>query len=124
MDPFVLILVNLFLKTYLSIIQIFQCFSHVLRFFQNINHKNEIIAALKINTSIAINLVLANNTILLGFFSFLDYWLKFLIPAVSTQIFNPTAELAILIGIPTNEAKAEIETQPVIAETKIKQYSI
>ena len=34
----------------------------------------------------------------------------FLIPAISTHIFNPTAELAILIGISTNEAKEEIET--------------
>ena len=32
----------------------------------------------------------------------------FLIPAPIAQIFNPIAELAILIGIPKKEAKAEI----------------
>ena len=40
----------------------------------------------------------------------------FLIPAVITQIFNPIVELAIPIGIPTTEAKAEMETLPVIVE--------
>ena len=32
-----------------------------------------------------------------------------LIPAVITQIFNPIAELVVPTGIPTKEAKAEIE---------------
>ena len=44
----------------------------------------------------------------------------FLIPAVITQIFNPTAELVILTGIPTKEAKAEMETHQGTAETKSK----
>ena len=44
--------------------------------------------------------------------------LYFLIPAVFTQMFNPTAEITIPIGIPTNEAKAEIGSQPVIVEPK------
>ena len=35
---------------------------------------------------------------------------------VITQIFNPIVELAIPIGIPTTEAKAEMETLPVIVE--------
>ena len=56
-----------------------------------------------------------------AFFIFLDYWLIFLIPAIITQIFIPITELAIPIGIATNEAKAEIETQPVIVETKIRK---
>ena len=43
----------------------------------------------------------------------------FLIPAVNAQVYNPTAKLAIPIGIPTNKAKAEIETHPMITETKM-----
>ena len=43
--------------------------------------------------------------------------LYFLIPASIAQIFNPITELVILIGIPTKEAKPEIEMHPVIAET-------
>ena len=39
------------------------------------------------------------------------------------QIFNPTAELVIPTGTPTNQAKAEIETHPVTAETKIIKCS-
>ena len=61
------------------------------------------------------NLDFANNTILsCFFFFFLIIDLYFLIPAVITQIFNPIVELAIPIGIPTKEAKAEMETHPVI----------
>ena len=45
--------------------------------------------------------------------------LYFLIPAVTAQIFNSTAELVMPNGIPTNEANAEIETQPLTAEMKI-----
>ena len=40
------------------------------------------------------------------------------------QIFNPFAELIIPIGIPTKEAKANMETHPVIAEIKISDCSI
>ena len=66
------------------------------------------------------NLDFANNTILSCFFFFLLVInLYFLIPAVITQIFNPTAELAIYSGIPTKEAKAEMKTHPVTAETKM-----
>ena len=39
-----------------------------------------------------------------------------------TQIFNPVAEVVIPKGIPTNEAKEEIETQPV--EAKVKKVCI
>ena len=42
----------------------------------------------------------------------------FLIPAVIVQIFNPTTELAIPTGKPTNEANAETKTQPLTVETK------
>ena len=43
---------------------------------------------------------------------------------VITPISNATAELAVLIGIPTNETKAnaEIKVQPVTVETKINNF--
>ena len=64
-------------------------------------------------------LVFDSNTILLCFFLFfLIINLYFSIPAVVAQIFNPTVKLAIPIGIPTKEAKAEVETHQVITETK------
>ena len=50
--------------------------------------------------------------------------LYFLIPAVITQIFIVAAELVIPAGIPTNEANAEIETQPVTAEMKRREKKI
>ena len=59
------------------------------------------------------NLDFANNTILSCFFFFLIIDLYFLIPAVTAQNFNPTAELVFPIGIPTKEEKAEMETHPV-----------
>ena len=63
------------------------------------------------------NLIFANNTILsCFFFFFLFIDLYFLIPEVITQIFNPTAELVILIGMPTKEAEAEMEIHPVTTE--------
>ena len=46
--------------------------------------------------------------------------LYFLIPAVITQIFNPTGEL----GIPTADEKEEIETPSAIVEAKISKFSI
>ena len=58
------------------------------------------------------------------FFLFLNYWLNLLIPAFIPQIFNPIAELAIPIGISSEEAKVETETQPVIVEAKIRKCSI
>ena len=45
-----------------------------------------------------------------SFSLFLIIDLYLLIPAVFAQIFNPTAELIIPIGIPTKEAKAERKT--------------
>ena len=58
---------------------------------------------------------------LLLFFFVID--LYFLISAVIAQMFNPTAQLAILTRTQTNEANAEIETQRVIVETKIRKCS-
>ena len=67
----------------------------------------------------------ANNTILsFLFFFFLIIDLYFLVPAVITQIFNLIDELVIHTRIPTKEAKSEIETHPVIIETKIRKYSV
>ena len=72
--------------------------------------------ALDIKTSIIFHFGFPNNTILSCFFLFfviID--LYFLILAVIAQIFNPISELVIPIGIPMKEAKAETETDPVIA---------
>ena len=67
------------------------------------------------------NFDFANNTILLCFFFFfLINDLEFLIPGVIAKIFNPIVELVISIGIPTIEAKAKTETNPVIVEAKIR----
>ena len=46
----------------------------------------------------------------------LHYYL--LILAVIVQILNPTTELLIPIGIPSKEAKTEIEIHPVVVEAK------
>ena len=45
----------------------------------------------------------------------------FLIPAVISKIFIPTAELVIPTGTETNEANSEIETQSVIVQAKISK---
>ena len=44
--------------------------------------------------------------------------LYFLIPAVIVNIFNTTDKLATLTEIQASKARAEIETQKVMAETK------
>ena len=58
------------------------------------------------------------------FVFFLIIELYFLIPAATVQFFNPIAELLVSIGIPSKEAKAEIEIHPVIVEAKIRKCSI
>ena len=64
------------------------------------------------------NLEFANNTILSRFFFiFLIIDLYFLVPAV-------IAEIVISIGVPSKEAKAEIEIHRVIAEAKIRKCLI
>ena len=73
-------------------------------------------------TSILFNLDFANNIILSCFFFcylFINLYLS--IAAVITQIFNPIAELVILIAIATKEAKAEMKTHPVIAKITISE---
>ena len=65
------------------------------------------------------NLDFANNTIFscfLFFFFIID--LYFLILGVIAQIVDPIAELVISIGIPSKEAKTEIEIHPVLLKLK------
>ena len=66
------------------------------------------------------NLDFANSTILSYFFFFLLvidlYFLH--------KFFNPIDELAIPIGIPTLEAKAEMETHSVIVEITTSKWPI
>ena len=57
-------------------------------------------------------------------FVFLIINLYFLIPAAVAQIFNPIAEFAIPIRIPSKEAKAEIDIHAVTEEAKIRKCSI
>ena len=42
----------------------------------------------------------------------------------TAQISNPISELAVPIGIPSEEVKVEIEMRPVIPEAKIRKWSI
>ena len=44
-----------------------------------------------------------------------------LIPAVNEKTFNPTEEIVIPTGTPTNKANAETETQLLTAETKSRK---
>ena len=85
----------------------------------------ESVKALEIKNSMFFNLDFAVNTTLAwSFCLFLIIDLYFQILAVITQIITPIAELVIPTGIPTKEAKAEMETHPVPVETKISKCSI
>ena len=69
------------------------------------------------------NLSFASKTILsCSFYFFLIIDLYFLIPAVIAQISNPTEELVVHNGIPIKDAKAKMETHPVIAEYTISKW--
>ena len=59
-----------------------------------------------------------------SYFSWLLYDLYFLIPAIIAHIFNHIPELAIPIGIPSKEAKAEIEKHPGTADAKTSKCSV
>ena len=63
------------------------------------------------------NLNFANNTIL-SFLVFLIIDLYLLIPAAIAQIFNAIAKPVIPVGIPSKEAKAEIEMHPLIVKLR------
>ena len=72
-----------------------------------------------------LHLDFANSTLLsCFFFFFLIIDLYLLIPAAIAQIFNPTVQVVIPIGIPSKGAKVEIEIHLVIVETKIRKCSI
>ena len=49
---------------------------------------------------------------------------KGLIPAAFAQIFSPVVELVIPMGVPSKEAKAEIEIHLVIVEAKKRKCSV
>ena len=83
------------------------------------------IKILEIKTSMPFSLNFANNTILSSLFLFfVIIGLYFLIPATFVQIFNPVAKRVIPIGIPSKEAKTEIQIHPVIEEVKRRKCSI
>ena len=74
------------------------------------------------------NLDFVNNTILsynailiLSLLLFLNYWLILFNSCGYFTNSSPIVELAIPIGIPTKEAKAEMKTHPVIVEITIKE---
>ena len=78
--------------------------------------------ALEIKTSLAFDLDFPINAILSCFFLFfLIINLYFLILAVIAQNFHPTPELVIPTGRLINNVNAEIETQPVTVEGKIRK---
>ena len=83
------------------------------------------IKALEIITSIVFNLSFPNNTSILQCFFFFFFIIDshFVITAVIAQMFIPTAELVIPIAIQTNQANAEIETQPVTVQARISKVS-
>ena len=68
------------------------------------------IKASKIKTSNVLKLACDNVSSHAFSYFFLISDVFFLISAVITQFFDPTAELAIPIGIQTNEANVEIQT--------------
>ena len=55
-----------------------------------------------------------------SYFFFFIIELYILIPSIITQIFNPVAEIVIPIGIPNKE----METNPVIVEISVSQWSV
>ena len=71
------------------------------------------------------NLVFANSAVASCFFFFsLVIDLYSLISAVIEQIVNPFVKLVIRIGIPSKEAKVEIEIHPVTTEARIRKCSV
>ena len=68
--------------------------------------------------------MLTKNILSCFFFFLLIINLYFLIPAVIAQIFNFISELVFPTGIPSKEAKAEIEIHPVITEAKMIKCSV
>ena len=70
-------------------------------------------------TSILFNLDFAKNIILSRFFFF--FLIIGLYLLISVEIFNTTAKLVVLVGIPIKETKTEIEIHPVNVEAKTQK---
>ena len=70
-------------------------------------------------TSILFNLDFAKNIILSCFFFF--FLIIGLYLLISVEIFNTTANLVVLVGIPIKETKTEIEIHPVNVEAKTQK---
>ena len=79
------------------------------------------VKALENKSFLLFNLDFANYTI---FLFFLYYWPMLLNSFRYYSNSNGIAELVIAIGIPTKEAKSEMETQPVIIENTINEWLI
>ena len=56
----------------------------------------------------------------LSFFMLIDLYV-WIFPAI-TQVVMPTAEIVMPRGTPSNEGNAEIKTQPLRTEMKIRKY--
>ena len=84
----------------------------------------EFIKDLEIKTSLVFNLAFTSKTILSCFFFFFLITDLYLLVTVIMQIFIVTVELPIHTGIPTKEAKAEMETHPVTVKAKISKCSV
>ena len=70
-------------------------------------------------TSILFNLDFAKNIILSCFFFF--FLIIGLYLLISVEIFNTTAKLVVLVGIPNKKKKTEIEIHPVNVEAKTQK---
>ena len=85
--------------------------------------RNFIVDNNELKAFLGINYIMAINKLP----TIVEYWitvLYFLISAAFSQIFNPIAEFLFPIGIPSREAKAEIEKHPVNVEAKTRKCSI
>ena len=71
-----------------------------------------------------VNLFFANNAAWLCFLLFfLIIDLYFSILVIIAYIYSPTVELVVPTGKLTNQSNAEIKTEPLTAETKVRNLS-
>ena len=80
------------------------------------------IKALEVKKLDGVQLFVTNSILSCFFFFFLTKGLYLFIPAIIKEISIAIAELAILTGIPTNKARAEVKTYPVTSETRISRF--
>ena len=79
----------------------------------------ESVKALYIKFFMLVNLVIANNAIIsYPFFLFHNYWIIIFNWLIIAEIFSSNTQLVIPTRIPNRNAKAEIETHPLIPEAK------